>query len=265
MTSGTTTQPFSPDAVQARRPGARAWITLIVAEAKMVVRDTAGLIIPVGMPLLILVMQMPMLSDVTTGTGHSAVEIYSLPVVFAMVVATVAVINMPSFLATYRKTKVLRRLAVTPASPAMVLVAQMVVSAVQVAVGIGLAYLVSVVFFDAGLPDRLLTAALVLIVTFAAMYGLGLVVASVAPTPNSAVAIGLVAFFGIAALGGMFGPVENLPDILAEIGVWLPFGAAVEAMQTAWVGGTVAWENWVSLLGSAVLGCAVAGALFRWE
>ena len=265
MTAHTSTQPFNPDMIHVHRPGASAWLKLIVAEAKMVIRDTAGLIIPLGMPLLIMVMQAPSVSGATTDTGHSALEFYVLPVVFAMVIATIAVINMPSFLATYRRIMVLRRLAVTPASPAVVLVAQMVVSVIQVLIGIGIAYLGAVIFWDAGMPDNLLMAVLVLVATLAAMYALGMIVTSVAPTPNSSVAIGLIFFFGIAALGGMFGPMENFPEFMQTIGAWLPFGASVEAMQSAWIGETSAWQNWASLAATTVIGGAVAAALFRWQ
>ena len=93
----------------------------------------------------------------------------------------------------------------------------------------------------------------------------GSIVASLAPTPNTAAAIRLIAFFAMAALGGMFGPMENLPEQLAEIGAWLPFGAAVGALQSTWIGETVAWENWVSLGATTVLGVGVASGFFRWE
>lgn len=260
-----TTKTFSPQDISARGPGPRAWLAMIRAEFTMVLRDTAGVIIPIGLPLLILVMQVPMLSDVETDSGLPAIEIYALPVAFAMVISMVAVMNMPSFLATYRKLKVLRRLAATPANPAMVLVAQMVVSLILVVIGIGLAYLVSVVFFDVGLPDSGLTVLLVMVATVAAMYAVGMIVASVAKTPNAAVAVGLVFFFAMAALGGMFGPLENFPEFLQTVGDWQPFGASVEAVQAAWVGDAVRWENWVSLGATTVIGGAVSAALFRWE
>lgn len=249
------------------RPGAAAWLRLIQAEAKMVIRDYAGLIVPLGLPLLILVMQGISIEErgQEIAEGVTVFSYYALPVVISMVVATIAVINMPSFLATYRKTKLLRRLAVTPASPAMVLVAQMVVSFIQVVLGIGLAFAVALIFFDAALPLAPLTAAGVLLACCAAMYGLGMIVASIAPTPNSSVAIGLIAFFGIAALGGMFGPADNLPEVLQTVGSWLPFGASVEAFQSAWLGEAVEAQNWVVLGGSAVVGAGVAAALFRWE
>lgn len=253
--------------VQVRRPGAAAWLKLIQAEAKMVIRDTAGLIVPLGLPLLILVMQGVSIDDMhqELAEGVTVFSYYALPLVITMVVATIAVINMPSFLATYRKTKLLRRLAVTPASPAMVLVAQMVVSFIQVIFGIALAFGVAMIFFEADVPQSPATAIAVLLATCAAMYGVGMIVASISPTPNSSVAIGLVAFFGIAALGGMFGPAENLPEALQTVGAWLPFGAAVEAFQAAWIGETVETQHWLVLGGSAVLGTGVAATLFRWE
>ncbi|MDR5713035.1 ABC transporter permease [Nesterenkonia flava] len=240
---------------------------LIQAEARMVMRDTAGLIVPLGMPLLILAMQAISFDDVRQemSEGITVLDFYLLPVVVTMVVSTIAVINMPSFLATYRKTKLLRRLAVTPASPAMVLVAQMVVSFLQVILGITLAYAVAMAFFGANLPHHRLTALGVLLATCAALYGVGMIVASVAPTPNSSVAIGLLAFFGLAALGGMFGPVQNLPEALQQLSSWLPFGAAVEAFQSAWIGEPVQAQRWLVLAGAAVLGAGVAGVLFRWD
>lgn len=253
--------------IQARRPGMNAWLRLTQAEAKMVIRDTAGLIIPLGMPLLILVMQAISFDDLgqEIAPGVTVLDHYLLPVVIAMVVATVGVINMPSFLASYRKMKILRRLAVTPASPSMVLIAQMVVSLIQVLIGVVVAFAVAMIFFDANLPQNTVMAVLVLLAVCAAMYGIGMIVASTAPTPNASVALGLIAFFGLAALGGMFGPVENLPDPLAEIAAWLPFGAAVEAFQSTWAGEAVAWENWLVLGASTLLGGAIAAALFRWE
>ncbi|NDK30768.1 ABC transporter permease [Nesterenkonia haasae] len=250
-----------------RGPGAKAWMRLIQAEARMTIRDTAGLVIPLGLPLLILVMQAISFEDVhqQLPSGVTVLSYYVLPVVVTLVIASIAVINMPSFLAMYRKTKLLRRLAVTPASPAMVLIAQMVVSFIQVLLGIGIAYGVAVLFFQASPPHAPLTSAAVLLASCAAMYGVGMVVASVSPSPNSALAIGLIAFFALAALGGMFGPVENLPDSLQQIAGWLPFAAAVEAFQHAWIAETVPTQNWVVLVLSAVLGAGVAAALFRWE
>lgn len=259
----TTTTPT----IHARRLGPRAWLRMILTEARMITRDPANVIIPLALPVLLLVMNGLSLDnpDEEIQPGVTVLDLYAVPVILTLVVTMIAVMNFPGYLATYRKTKILRRLAVTPASPAMVLVAQMVVSFFQMLFGIVIAFGIAILAFNAHLPGDVLMAVLVLLALCLAMYAVGMIVASVAPTPNAAVAIGLVAFFGMAALGGMFGPMENLPEQLAEIGSWLPFGAAVEAFQSTWLGETVAWENWASLGVTTVLGIGVASVLFRWE
>ena len=263
----TTDLPQPAPARHGLRPGPRAWAALVVAEGKMVVRDTAGLVVPLGLPLLILVMYG--ISDVNTvvvpGTGgRTVLDLFVVPVVIAIVVGTVGVVNMPSFLAYYRRSGVLKRLSVTPASPAMVLVAQVVVSAAQTALGVALALLVATTAFGARLPASPGVALGVLALSAAAMYAVGMLVAAVAPTPNASVAIGLVVFFGLGATGGMFGDVSNLPEPVARLGEALPFGASVQALGDAWAGAPVEAAHLVALGATVVVCSLVAARFFRW-
>lgn len=252
--------------ITAHRPGARAWLMLVRSEAKMVARDVSGLVVPIGLPLLILVMNASAASaESADGSGLTGLEVFVLPLVFAVVIGSIGVINMPSFLAYYRRTGILRRLAVTPASPAMVLVAQVVVSVLQAIVGIGLALAVAMLAFGARLPADPWVALGVGALGLAAMYAVGLVVAALAPTPNAAVAFGLVAFFALGALGGMFGGRDHLPDALGRAGEILPFGATVEALSAAWVGAAVEPLHLISLAATVLLGSALAAIFFRWD
>jgi ABC-2 type transport system permease protein len=251
--------------VQTRGPGAKAWLTLIVCEAKMVARDTAGLIVPLLLPLLILVMSAQSAGDQVVVNGLTALEVYVLPLVLTMVLASIGVINMPSFLAYYRRAGILRRLSATPASPAMVLVAQVVVSVLQAVAGLTLALAVAFLAFDAQRPVDLGAALVVYLLAMAAMYAVGMIVAALAPTPNSAVAIGLITFFALGALGGMFGGRSSLPEPLATVGEWLPFGAAAEGLAAAWVGSPVEPAQLISLGVTTVVGIATAALFFRWD
>lgn len=250
-----------------RGPGIDAWFQMILAELRMVSRDTSGLLIPLGLPLLILVMNglgaadetLPELDDM------SVMDVFVLPVTLVTVIAVIGIINMPSFLASYRKTGVLRRLAVTPAPPAMVLVAQVVVSVLHSLVGIVLALGVAFLAFDIEGPRDVAAAIGVMALASAAMYALGMLVAAISPTPNSAVAIGLVAFFGVMALGGGFGPRENLPAVLARVGEILPYGAASEALRAAWTDQGIQLLHLASLGGLTLLAGLLAAIVFRWE
>lgn len=252
--------------VKIYRPGLNSWARMFRSEATMVARDYAGLIIPLGLPLLILVTQAAVMSgtDEILPSGHSVLGAYILPIVFVMVLATVGIINMPSFLATYRKTGVLKQLSVTPASPLMLMCTQMLVGLAQMAVGLALAYAVAAAFFDAGVPGRPATVLAVILMTAAAMMALGMIVASISPSPNSAVAVGFVLFFLFGAVGGMFGPIE-FPGVLGTIADWLPVGAAVDGLQNAWIGESIEPRTWISLAATTALGVVISLSLFRWE
>ncbi len=252
-------------AIMPHRPGVRALLVLVGCEARMVVRDTAGLVVPLGLPLLILLTSAGSAGNQVVADGRTALEVYVLPLVVTMVVAMIGIINMPSFLAYYRRSGILRRLAVTPLSPALVLAAQAIVSVAQTLVGITVAAGVAVLVFDARPPADVAVALGVLALTMAAMYAIGMLVAAVAPTPNSAVALGLVTFFLLGALGGMFGGRQALPDPLADLGGWLPFGAAVQAISSAWTGSAVGGAHLLGLGATVLVGTLVAGLLFRWE
>lgn len=251
------------------RVGYRAWRQLVTSELRCVVRDTAGLLIPVGLPALFLTMYglggagEPGSGDRTTGA--TVLDMFGIPLAIVMVLCLIGVVNMPSFLALYRRSGVLRRLSVTPLQPVHVLGAQVVVSGAQSLVGVGLALGIAVVGFGASLGGSVATMVGSVLLVAASMYGVGMVVAAVSPTPNSSVAIGMVLFFGMGATGGLFGPTEALPSVLADVGRYLPFGAGMDAVAAAWTGQPVGGADLAVLAVYAVAGLAVGVATFRWD
>lgn len=243
----------------------KATATLIRSEAKMVVREPSDLLIPLGLPLLILIMWGFQTQNAPPIAGdHSVLDIIGLPVAFTTTVALIGFINMPTLLTTYRKSGMLRRLALTPVSPLRILGSQVAVSLAQASIGIALAYTVGVIAFDAGPPVNLLAALGVIGLTALAMYSIGMILASLAPSPSAALACGFVLFLGFGALGGMFGGSDALPSTLATLGGYLPFGASVEALGAAWVGADIPIENLISLGASAVAGIVISACTFRW-
>lgn len=252
----------------ARRPDVRSWARLVAVEARMVWRDPGGLIIPVGLPLLIMVMNglgaadQPPMDELG---GFRPFDAIVVPLTLAMVIALIGLVNMPSFIATYRRAGVLRRLAVTPAHPGMVLVAQVVVSAAQATLGIVLALGIARSAFDLVWPARPWVAVGVLLLAAGALYALGMVIAAISPTPNAAIAIGMLLFFAMLALGGGLGPADALPDGLRTLGEWLPYGAASEGIGAAWRGETVEGAHLLALGATVVLAAAGSVWRFRWE
>ncbi|MDV6011606.1 ABC transporter permease [Haloechinothrix sp. LS1_15] len=240
---------------------------MTVVEAKMVWRDPAGLLIPLGLPLLILLMhgmggQGELVPEFGGLSGFDAVAV---PIALTMILAIVGMVNLPSFLAGYRKHGVLRRLSVTPAKPAALLLAQVLVNLGLATVGLVVALAVARLAFDLSAPRELGWAALALVLGAAAMYAVGMLIAALAPSVNAAIAIGLVAFLGTMAAGGGFLPAEHLPGWLATAGEFTPYGAALQALRDAWIGEAPQVLHLAALAGVTVLAVSAAARLFRWE
>lgn len=249
------------------RPGLDAWAQMTITEARLVWRDTASFILPLALPLLLLIMNGIGAEDAPTAElgGHTPFETFVVPVTIVMVIAIIGLVNMPESLVPYRKSGVLRRLSATPAHPAMVLVAHMLVSLAQTLVGIVLALVVARAAFGMAWPTRPAAALAALVLTCAAMYAAGMLIAALAPTTNTALSIGLVALLVMMALGGVFGGPQNLPDWLATVGGHLPFGAAVETLSAAWTGEALDTGR-LAVLGSVtVVASFAATRWFRWQ
>lgn len=232
----------------------------------MILRDTSGMIIPIGMPILIMAMNgIGQGGDVVLPNGATVMDAIIVPLTLAMILALVGVVNMPSFLATYRKTCILRRLSVTPVRPTMLLGAQMAVSGAQALLGVALALLLGIAAFGVTLPDAPGWALLAGALALAAMYAVGTFITAVAPTINAAIALGLVAFFAMLALGGGFGGLASLPEALAAVGERMPYGAANQALASAWTGERPGTLHLAVLGIWTVLFGALAVRFFRWD
>lgn len=243
----------------------RAYALLTWTEAKLVARDTAGLVVPLALPTLIMVMNGLGTSDPTGDfDGLTAFDAYVLPLTLTMIMALIGIVNMPSFLAAYRKAGILRRLSVTPANPVAVLAAQAAVALAHTVLGVAIALLIAHFAFDAAPPRAPLTTIAVLALATTATFAVGLLIAALAPTPNAAVAIGLLTFFATMATGGGFGPRTNLPDWLATTGAHLPYGASLDALSATWMGAPPDLASLAALTLTTLLAAATATKTFRW-
>src|SRR5699024_6934967 len=109
---------------RAHRPGLRSLLIMVRAATKVVARDPAGMVIPIGLPLRILLTSASSACQEVCLAGRTALVLFVLPPVAVMVPTMIRVLNLPSFLASPRPAGIPPPLAVTPVSPLMVLLAQ---------------------------------------------------------------------------------------------------------------------------------------------
>jgi ABC-2 type transport system permease protein len=236
-------------------------------EAKVLfLRDPVVLLVALAVPIgILLVFGLPGFARDPAPElgGQRPIDTVLPSIALAISVGVLAISALPGYLAIYREKGILRRLSTTPASPAMLLIAQvavdlaMLVAALVLVLGIGAAWL--------DMPASAGWFVVAFVLGAAALFAVGLVIAAVAPTARAANAIGLLVFFPSLFLAGAWLPKYEMPAWLSRAGDLSPLGAFREAVQDAWVGTTPDPVHLAALAVVTVVAGTAAAKLFRWE
>ncbi|GAA4623409.1 ABC transporter permease [Cellulomonas oligotrophica] len=265
-TPATALRPAGPRAGRAR-PLAR----MVAVEARLFVRDPSVLFFALVFPALVLTVlglvmpwaDEPMQPDDPALAQFTAIAGYT-PTVLSLAVATVALSTFPSVVATYRQRGVLRRLSTTPVGPARLLVAQVLVNLVALLAAAALAVVSGLLVLGIAAPRQPLLLVGVLVLAVFAAFALGSLVAARAPTAAAANGWGMTLYFVSLFFAGVWLPLPIMPDVVAQIAVLTPLGAATQAMTAAWFGLPFPGQEVLVMAAWAVVGLPLAARLFRW-
>ncbi|WP_293697294.1 ABC transporter permease [uncultured Agrococcus sp.] len=236
-------------------------------ETKLFLREPIGVIFALVLPpaLLIILGLIPAFREVKPELdGLRVIDVYT-PIVIALGIATLALTNLPQQLATYRERGILRRMRTTPVTPATLLGAQLLMSMMVSLVTMAVLLAIARFAFAVPLPDAPFAFFLAFVLSAAAMFSVGLLVAALAPGASSASAMGLVLFFAMLFFAGLWISRNAMHDVLRTISDFTPLGAGVQSLHDAAAG------NWPSLLhilvvlGWTIVAGGLAARLFRWE
>ncbi|WP_327401203.1 ABC transporter permease [Streptomyces sp. NBC_01288] len=196
--------------------------------------------------------------------GLRTVDVY-VPVAVLLGMIVGALQSMPQNITGYRERGILRRMSATPVRPTALLAAQMVVYGAAALVSALLALIVGRLAFDVRLPKQPGGYLLALLLAILAALALGSVVSALSRTTKIAGAIGSAVFFPMMFCAGVWLPVNAMPDVMARIVGYTPFGAAAEALNRAAAGNWPGWTHLGVLVAWTVLLTAGASRWFRWE
>jgi ABC-2 type transport system permease protein len=240
---------------------------VVVFETKRMLRNFPSLFFGLAFPVMVLAIFGGIYGNEPSDfwDGRGTVDM-SVPAYVALVVAVSGLMSFPLGMVEYRSRGFLRRLKATPAQPGLFLAAQVIVNTVISVLGIGLLIGVGFVAFDLHAPAHPWAFAGIALLSAAAMFGLGMVIASLAATEQTALVIANLIYFPMIFLTGATVPLTLMPDAMRAISDALPLTYAVEALQWAWVGGGESITVALYVLGGTVaVSAVIAGWLFRWE
>lgn len=98
-----------------------------------------------------------------------------------------------------------------------------------------------------------------------AALALGSVISAVSRTVKIAGAVGTVVFFPMLFCAGVWLPVQAMPDVMADVVGFTPFGAAAQALGEAMVGDWPALTHLGVMAAWTVVLSVSAARWFRWE
>lgn len=236
-------------------------------ETKLFFREPIAVFFTLAFPpiLMIILGSVPALRKPDPGLGGlRGIDVYA-PIIVAMAIAMFSLSSLPQQFASYRERGILRRMRTTPVKPAVMLGAQLLMCTAM-SIGVMIVILaIGRLAFGVGLPGRPLAYIVAYVLCALAMFSLGLLVASVAPSGKGAGAVGTLLFFPVLFFGGLWIPRAGMPDVLRHISDFTPLGAGVQALQDASTG------NWPQLLhigvmlGWTIIAGGAAARYFRWE
>ncbi|MET7456078.1 ABC transporter permease [Streptomyces sp. NPDC005574] len=236
-------------------------------EMRLFRREPAGVFWILLFPALLLVIlgSIPSFRDPDPSFGGlRPVDAY-VPVAVLLGLIVGGLQSMPQTLTSYRERGILRRMSATPVRPSALLSAQMLVYGGSALASALLALAVGRLAFAVRLPRQPFGYAVALLLAALVALALGALISALSRTTKIAGAVGSAVFFPSMFCAGVWLPVQAMPDTLARIVGYTPFGAAAQALNRAAAGHWPGWTHlgvlamWVLLLSGA------ATRWFRWE
>lgn len=238
-------------------------------EAKLFLREPASAFFTLIFPLLMLLIFGAIYgANPVPGTDSTEAAIGALiPAFTGMSIGIVGLMPVTITMATYRENGILRRLRTTPASPLMIMAAQVVVVFVMTALGVLLLMIAGKLVYHVQFTGNALSLAAGFTFCSLSFFGIGFVLAGIMPTARTAQIVAMVLMYPMLILSGAGWPRELMPAAVLKISNFLPLTYVINLLRGLWFG-----ESWGQhLLDVGVLAVMlIAGVLislktFRWE
>ena len=242
--------------------------TMLKTELKLSLRGMDMLIFAILMPLAVMVLLGVIYGNKPAfeGAQYTFLE-QSFGALSSIAICAGGVMGLPLVVSEYRNRKILKRLKVTPVSPAMVLFVQVAIYALYSLISLALLYLAAKLFFDIQLAGSPLVFAGGYLLVMLSIFSIGTMVGGIAPNTKIAGVIASALYFPMLIFSGATLPYEIMPETLQRIADVLPLTQGVKLLKAATLG--LPADNIIlPLILMAVIAVICIGIsirFFKWE
>lgn len=245
----------------------KRFLTLLKIEAKLALRGVDsiffGVIMPVGIALLIAIICGN--NPAFNGAEHTYLQ-ENIPAIITVGICATAFMGIPLNLVDYRDKKILKHYFVTPISPIIILLIQVVISMMTAIISSLSVFVVMKLFFSYEMEGESMKFIFAYFLVMAAMYGFGMLIASLCKSIKQANLVCTIVYFPMLFLSGATIPFSILPDGLQKIAALLPLTQGIKLLKGYALGTEI--NLMVPLLVmviSTILTVIASIKLFKWE
>ena len=246
----------------------RSFTALVSTNLKLYVREPITAFFTVAFPVMLVLIFGAIYGNEPSPLfgGYGSMDV-SMPAYTALILGAVGLLTVAINTSSYREAGVLRRFRATPLRPFTYIAADVTSNLVMMLVGMAAVLIAGWLLFHVRFEGQPLSVMLAVLLGGVAMFSVGYVIASLAPSARAAQVIGMAIFYPMMFLSGAGMPLELLPATIRRISDFLPLTYVVKLLRGLWFG-----ETWgqhlletVVLLGILGICTALAARFFKWE
>lgn len=242
--------------------------TMIKMEWRLAIRSMDsilfGILFPIGLALILGVIYGD--KPAFEGADHTFIQ-QSFGAVITIGICATGLMGIPLSVADYRHKKILKRYQVTPVSPGMLLFSQVMVQFMIAVISSLGVYLIMKVIFGYRMAGSGLAFLLSYLLVMVTMYGIGMMLASVAPNIKTANLLCTIVYFPMLFLSGATVPYEILPSTMQKVMNILPLTQGIKLLKGFSLGLETegVWFSVILLVILAGTTIFISIKSFKWE
>lgn len=242
--------------------------TMLKAELKLSLRGMDMFIFAICVPLVVLIILGIIYGNKPAfeGAEYSFLE-QSFSALATISICAGGVMGLPLVVSDYRSKKILKRYKVTPVSPWLILLVQVVIYTLYALVSLLLLFLVASSFFDYQFRGSWFSFLSGYSLVIVSMFSIGMMVGGIAPNTKIAGVIASLLYFPMLIFSGATLPYEVMPAALQKVADLLPLTQGIKLLKAASLG-LESHSILIPMLVMLVLAMICTGVslkFFKWE
>lgn len=241
---------------------------MLKTELKLSLRGMDMVIFALCMPLVVLILIGIIYGNKPAydGASYSFLE-QSFGALASISICAGGVMGLPLVVSDYRSRKILKRFKVTPVSPSIILMVQVVIYTLYAVISLILLYLTAVLFYDFHLKGSFLCFLGGYLLVVVSMFSIGMMVGGIAPNTKIASVIASILYFPMLIFSGSTLPYEVMPKALQRVADFLPLTQGIKLLKAASLGLAIdsVLMPIIIMAFLAIICITVSLKFFKWE